>query len=58
MSLKVKDIIASKERKSKIPGGPDGIRKNLSIIAYSARDRSSHDQGLLATGKASYISGG
>ncbi len=33
------------EKKSKIPGGPKGIRENLSIEAYSARDKSSYDKG-------------
>ncbi len=58
MSLQVKDRIAAKEEKSRIPEGPEGIRENLSIEAYSARDRSRHDQGSLVRGKASYVSGG
>ncbi len=58
MSLQIKDRIAAKERKSKILGGPEGIRENLYIEAYSARDRSRHDQGSLLRGKASYVSGG
>ncbi len=44
--------------KTRIPGGPEGIRENLSIEAYSARDQSSDDQGSLVRGKASYVSGG
>ncbi len=38
--------------------GPEGIRENLSIEAYNARDRSRHDQGSLVRGKASYVSSG
>ncbi len=58
MSLQVKDRIAAKESKSRIPGGPEGIRENLSIEAYSARDGSRHDQKSLVCGKASYVSSG
>ncbi len=54
----IKDRIATKEGKSRIPGGPEGIRENLSIEAYSAHDRSRHDQGSLVFGKASYVSVG
>ncbi len=43
-SLYVKNRIAAKKRKSRMPGEPEGIRENLSIEAYSARDRSCHDQ--------------
>ncbi len=57
MSLWVKNRIAAKEGKSRIPGGPEGIKENLSIEAYSARDGSRHDQGSLVRGKASYVSG-
>ncbi len=45
MSLWVKNRIAAKERKSRIPWEPEGIRENLSIEVYSARDRLRHDQG-------------
>ncbi len=58
MSLQLKDGIAAKEGKSRISGGPEGIRKNLSIEAYITRDRSRYDQGPLVFGKASYVSGG
>ncbi len=37
------DQIAAKEGKSKIPRSTQGIRENLSIEAYSVRDRSCHD---------------
>ncbi len=43
-SLQANDRIAAKEGKSRIPGGAEGIRKNLSMEAYSARDGSRHDQ--------------
>ena len=49
--------MAAKEGQSKIPGGPESIRKNLSIEAYSARDRSYHDQESLVRGKVGYGSG-
>ncbi len=52
MSLKVNNRIAAKEGKSWIPEGPEGIRENLSIEAYSARDGSRYDQGSLVRGKA------
>ncbi len=58
MTLLVKDRIAAKEEKSRILGGPEGIRENLSIEAYSAPDRSRHDQGSLVLGMASYVSAG
>ncbi len=58
MTLQVKHRITAKEGKSRISGGPEGIRENLSIEAYSARDRSRHDQGSLVQGKASCVSGG
>ncbi len=58
MTLQVKDKIAAKEGKSRIPGGPEGIKEILSIEAYSAGDRSRHDQGSLVRGKASYVNGG
>ncbi len=58
MSLQVKDKIAAKEGKSRIPGRPKGIRENLSIEAYIACDRSRHDQGSFVCGKAGYISSG
>ena len=58
MTLYVKDRIAAKKGKSRIFGGPEGKRENISIEAYSARDWSRHDQGLLVRGKDSYVSGG
>ena len=58
MSLQVKDRIAAKEEKSRIPEGHEGIRENLSTEAYSAHDRSRNDQGSFVFGKASYVSGG
>ncbi len=58
MTLYVKYRIAAKEEKSRIPGGPEGIRENLSIEAYSAPDGSRHDQGSLVRLKASYVSSG
>ncbi len=58
MSLYVKDRVATKERKSRIPGGPEGIKDNLFIEAYSARNGSRHDQGSLVYGKARCVSGG
>ncbi len=58
MSLQVKNKIAAKEEKSRIPGGPEGIKENLFIEAKNARDGSRHDQRSLVRGKASYVSGG
>ncbi len=58
MSLQVKNRFAAEEGKSKIPGGPEGIRENLIMEAYTARDGSRHDQGSLLGGKAIYVSGG
>ncbi len=58
MSLQVKDRIAANGGKSRILGGPEGIRENLFIERYSSRDGSRNDQGLLVTGKVSYVSGG
>ena len=58
MSLQVKDRIAAKEEKSRIPWGPEGIRENLFMEAYSVRDRLRHDQGSLLREKVSYVSGG
>ena len=58
MSLQVKNRTAAEEEKSRIPGAPEGIRENLSIEAYIARDGSRYDQGSLVRDKASYLSGG